>query len=131
MCKNNTKEKFIYKELSYNIIGSVYDVYNEIGPGFKERYYEDAIAKEFDRRKIKYERQLPCKLLYKSDVIGNFRMDFLIEEKIIMELKRGDFYSKQNITQTLQYLKATNLKLALLVNITSRGVRYKRILNIE
>lgn len=131
MYKKDDIDKFIYKELSHNIIGSVYDVYNKMGPGFKERYYEDAIAKEFDRRKIKYKRQLPYKLLYKGDVLGTFRMDFLIEEKIIMELKRGDFYSKQNITQTLQYLKATNPKLALLVNITSQGVRYKRILNIK
>ena len=99
--------------------------------GYKERYYEEAIAKELDKRKIKYERQLPYKLFYKGEVIGNFRMDFLVEEKIILELKRGDFYSKQYITQALPYLKATNLKLAILINISSSGVRYKRILNIE
>jgi len=124
-------DKVIYKELSYNIIGSVFEVFKEMGYGFKERYYEDAIAKEFIRKNIKYKRQIPYKLMYKGEIIGMYRFDFLVEDKIILELKRGDYYSKSNITQALQYLKTSKLKLAILINITSNGAKFKRILNIK
>ena len=124
-------DKVIYKELSYEIMGSIFEVFKELGYGFKERYYEDAIAKEFENRKIKFKRQIPYKLKYKGEIVGNFRFDFLVEDKIITELKRGDYFSKNNMTQVLQYLKATNLKLGILINITSSGVKFKRILNIN
>lgn len=122
--------KVVHKELSYEIIGAVFEVFKELGHGFKERYYEDAIAKEFSNRGIEFKRQLPCKLMYKGEIIGNYRFDFLVEDKIIIELKRGDYFSKNNITQALQYLKTSNLKLAILVNITSKGAKFKRILNV-
>jgi GxxExxY protein len=122
--------KVIYKKLSYDIVGSVFEVFKELGYGFKERYYEDAIAKEFKSRKIIFKRQIPYKLKYKNEVIGNYQFDFLVENKIIVELKRGDYFSKSNMTQVLQYLKATNLKLGILINITSNGVKFKRILNL-
>jgi len=122
--------KIVYKKLSYEIIGAIFEVYKELGYGFKERYYEDAIAKEFSNKGIKFKRQIPYKLMYKNKVIGNYRFDFLVDDKVVIELKRGDYFSKNNITQALQYLKTANLKLAILVNITSRGVKFKRILNI-
>lgn len=130
MNENNSNE-VIYKELSYKIVGSIFEVYNQLGYGFKERYYEDAIAKEFEIHGLKYKRQLPCKLKYKGADIGEYRFDFLVEDKIIIELKRGNYFSKNNITQALQYLKASKLKLAILANITQAGVRFKRILNIK
>lgn len=124
------EDKVVYKELSYEIMGAIFEVFRELGFGFKERYYEDAIAKEFGNKNIKFERQVPFKLMYKQEAIGGYRFDFLVEDKIVIELKRGDFFSKNNITQALQYLKTSNLKLAILVNVTSKGVRFKRILNI-
>lgn len=124
-------EKVIYKELSYKTMGAIFEVFRELGSGFKEKYYEDAIAKEFRIKGIEFKRQIPYKLMYKGEIIGNYRFDFLIEDKIIVELKQGDYFSKNNITQVLQYLKASGLKLAILVNITSGGVKFKRILNIK
>lgn len=124
-------DKVVYKKLSYEIVGSIFEVFKELGYGFKERYYEDAIAKEFKDKDIKFKRQIPYKLEYKGEIIGNYRFDFLVEDKIVVELKRGDFFSKNNITQALQYLKASKLKLAILINITSDGVKFKRILNIN
>jgi len=122
--------KVVYKELSYEVVGAIFEVFKELGYGFKERYYEDAIAKEFSNKGIRFKRQIPYKLIYKGEIIGNYRFDFLIEDKIIIELKRGNYFSRNNITQTLQYLKTANLKLAILVNITSKGAKFKRILNI-
>lgn len=111
-------------------MGSVFEVFRELGYGFRERYYEDAIAKEFENNNINFERQVPHKLMYKGKSIGNYRFDFLVEDKIIIELKSGDYISRNNITQALQYLKSSNLKLAILINMTSDGVKFKRILNI-
>jgi len=124
-------DKIIYKELSYEIVGAVFEVFKEIGYGFKERYYEDAIAKEFTKRGIKYKRQIQYKLMYKDEALGIQQFDFLVEDKIIVELKRGDYYSKNNMTQVIQYLKTSKLKLAILVNITSQGAKFKRVLNLE
>ncbi len=123
--------KVVYKELSYEVMGAIFEVFRELGYGYKERYYEDAITKEFSNRKINFKRQVPYKLVYKGEIIGNYRFDFLVENKIIVELKRGNYFSRNNITQTLQYLKTANLKLAILVNITSKGAKFKRILNIK
>ena len=123
-------DKVIYKELSYEIVGSAFEVFKELGYGFKERYYEDAITRELKNRGINFKRQIPYKLKYKGEIIGNYRFDFLIEDKIIVELKRGDYFSRNNMTQALQYLKASNLKLAILINISSGGVKFKRILNL-
>jgi len=122
--------KVVYKGLSYEIVGAAFEVFKELGYGFKEKYYEEAIAKEFLKREIKFKRQVPYKLLYKGEFVGSYRFDFLVENKIVVELKKGDYFSKNNITQALQYLKTSNLKLAILVNITSKGAKFKRILNI-
>jgi len=78
-------DKVVYKKLSYEIMGAVFEVFRELGSDFKERYYEDAIAKEFKNKEIKFKRQMPCKLRYKSEIIGNYQFDFLVEDKIIVE----------------------------------------------
>lgn len=127
----NKMEKVIYKKLSYEIVGAVFEVFRELGYGYKERYYEDAIAKEFIRRNIKFKRQIQYDLQYKGEKIGVHQLDFLIEDRIIVELKRGDYFSKNNMEQVIQYLKTSGLKLAILVNITSKGAKFKRVLNIE
>lgn len=123
--------KIIYKDLSYKIVGAIFEVYNELGYGFKERYYEDAIAKELKLRGLNHKRQVSYNLSYKGENIGRSQLDFLIEDRVIVELKVGEFYSKSSINQVIQYLKVSNLKLAILVNMTHKGVRFKRILNIK
>ncbi|NTU66456.1 MAG: GxxExxY protein [Candidatus Moranbacteria bacterium] len=123
--------KVIYKELSYEIVGAAFEVFKELGPGYKEKHYEDAVSKEFTKRNISYKRQIQYKLLYKGESIGMNQFDFLIDDRIIVELKRGDYYSKNNIDQVIQYLKTSKLKLAILINFTSTGVKFKRILNIK
>jgi len=125
------KDNVIYPELSYIIIGILFDVYKELGPGYKEVYYERAVAKGFDRVHLRYKRQLPYKVTYRGQFIGRCYFDFLVEEKIILELKKGDYFSRRNIHQTNEYLKISKLKLAILANFTTKGVEYKRIVNIN
>ncbi|PIR92120.1 GxxExxY protein [Candidatus Falkowbacteria bacterium CG10_big_fil_rev_8_21_14_0_10_44_15] len=124
------KNKVIYPELSYRIIGTLFEVYNELGAGYKEKYYERAVVKSLTNKKIIFLSQVPYKIRFQGEIIGINYLDFLIENKIILELKKGDYFSKHNIDQVNAYLKVTGLKLAILAQFTSQGVRFIRLLNM-
>jgi len=109
----------------------MYDVWNKVGPGHKENFYERAAAELFRQKKKKFKEQLRCKVKIGDQELGLYVFDFTYEDRIVIELKQGDNFSKQNIKQIYAYLKATNLKLGLLVNFTSKGVKFKRIVNIK
>ena len=129
MSKMIQKQDLIYPELSYQLVGLAYNVFNELGHGHLEKIYQKAYAKELKEAGIVFKEQAPYQVIYKEEVIGNNYLDFLIEEKVIIELKRSDFYSKKYIDQVSNYIKVSNLKLAILINFTTNGVRIKRIVN--
>ena len=112
-------------------MGVLFEVYNELGYGYQEKYYEKAIAKAFDKKGIKYKRQVAYKVRFKGEDIGIQYLDFLVEDKIILELKKGNYFSRRNIEQVKSYLNATNKQLAILANFTSTGVKSLRVLNIN
>lgn len=123
------KQDLIYPELSYKLVGLAYNVHNELGHGHLEKIYQKAYAKELKEAGISFKEQAPYQVIYKEEVIGNNYLDFLIENKVIIELKRSDFHSKKYIDQISNYIKVSDLKLAILINFTSNGVRIKRIVN--
>ena len=125
------KEKVVYKELSYQIVGVLFEVFNELGYGYKEKYYQKAIASLLKEKNISFKEQLMYKIKFKNEDLGNQFLDFLIDDKIILEIKRGNYFSKHNIQQVKQYLKVTNKKLAILANFTEKGVKTMRVLNIQ
>jgi len=125
----NTESKVIHKELSYKIVGVLFEVYNELGYGYQEKYYERAIEKYFIAEKMNFKRQIPYKITAKGEVIGRYYLDFLVEDKIVLEIKKGNYFSKRNIEQVKGYLKITGMKLAILANFTPSGVKYFRVLN--
>lgn len=124
-----SKEDLIFPDLSYEIIGASFDVFNELGPGFQEKHYQKALARELSARKINFIEQLPIKLNYKDENIGRYFLDFLVEEKIILELKKGEHFSSRNIKQILNYLKSSNLQSGILIHFGNDSVKYKRIVN--
>lgn len=126
---NQGGNKIIYKNLSYKIVGVLFDVYNELGYGYQEITYEKAIAKCFDNEMINYKRQAPYKVLFKGEVIGKNFIDFIVDNKIVLELKRGNYFSRKNIEQIKKYLAVTNLKLAILAHFTADGVKIFRAFN--
>ncbi len=126
-----SEEKVIYKELSYKIVGILFEVFNELGYGYKEKYYQKAIALLLKENNILFQEQLLYRIKFRGKNLGNQFLDFLIEGKIILEIKRGNYYSKHNIQQVKQYLKVTNKKLAILANFTDKGVKTMRVLNIQ
>lgn len=119
----------MYKDLSYKIVGILFEVYNKLGYGYREKYYEKAITEYFNQEKIKYKRQAAYKIAIKDKVIAINYMDFIVEDKIVLELKKGNYFSKQNLEQVKQYLQITGLKLAILANFMPNGVKYIRVLN--
>ncbi len=125
------RNDIIYPELSYKLIGILFEIYNELGYGYQEKYYQKAIIKTFEEIGVKFKEQLPCKIKFKERNIGTYFLDFLIEDKIVLEIKRGEYFPKSNLNQVYGYLKATGLKLGIIVNFTSKGLRFKRILNIK
>ena len=123
--------KIIYPELSYIIIGIAFKVFNELGFGMNEKYYQRAIEQELKKEKIYYQKEKVVKLTYNSQSIGNYRLDFIIDNKIIIELKVRPRLGYVHIKQALSYLKSTNIKLAILIYFTRNGVKYRRIVNIK
>jgi GxxExxY protein len=130
MLIHNKEKEFIYEDLSYKINGILFDVFNELGPGLSEKYYQKAINIALKLGGLKNKEQVYIPLSYKEIKIGNYYLDFLIEDKIILEIKKGNYFRRQNISQVFQYLKETNLKLGILANFTSSGVKIKRIVNL-
>jgi GxxExxY protein len=123
------EDKVIYKELSYQIVGLLFEVHNELGYGYKEKYYEEAIARLFIKNKVKFKRQIPFDIKFKDEIIGRNYLDFLVENKIVLEIKKGNNFSKKYMEQVNQYLKITKMKLAILASFTSKGIKFFRLLN--
>jgi GxxExxY protein len=122
--------KLIYPELSYKVVGVLFEAYNTLGSGHKESVYQKALAALFRKNEINFSEQYQVDLVVNNIKITRGRVDFLIEDKMLLELKSGDYYRALNIKQLYTYLKSANLKLGILSNFTSRGLIFKRIVNL-
>lgn len=124
-----SKTKLIYPELSYKIVGAFFDVHNALGGGLQEKYYQRALEEAFKKNNLNYQSQFLVQLTYNGKNIGRYFADFLVDDKIIVELKVGDKFYPKDINQVSAYLKATNKKLGILVNFGKKLVKYTRIVN--
>ena len=119
----------VYKEESYKTIGICMDVHRELGHGFLEIVYKDALEFEFRKENIEYAREVEYTVLYKDVILPHkFYADFVIFNKIILEIKGVSGIADEHIAQTLNYLKVSGNKLGLLVNFGEPSLTYKRIL---
>jgi len=123
--------ELIYKDLSYKIIGIIFEVFNELGYGYQEKYYQRAIALALGRKKLKYIKEKEVKLTFRDHPIGKYFIDFVIENKVVLELKVANEFYSQDTKQVLGYLKSSGLQLGILALITKDDVRYKRLVNIR
>jgi len=124
------RKDLLYPELSYQIIGVLFDVYNELGYGYQEKYYQRAISARFKEINLAFKEQVPVKIKFQGNEIGKYFLDFIIADKIALEIKKGDKFLKTDIDQLYAYLKATGLKLGILATFTKRGLQFKRIINL-
>lgn len=110
-------------EITYEIRGAIYDVYKEIGPGLLESVYEEALCFELEHRGLKVERQLQVPIQYKGNVLKTeLRLDVLVEDKIIIELKSVEEMKKVFSKQLLTYLRLMDKKIGLLVNFNTDNI---------
>jgi len=116
------------KDLSDKIIGCAFKVYNELGRGFLEKVYENALLYELRKNGIACNNQVPLKVFYDRMVVGEYFADVLVESKIIIELKVCEKLTNIHDAQLINYLKATKLKLGYLLNFCSKNkLEFKRL----
>ena len=117
-----------YQDESYKIRGALFAVHNELGCGFLERVYQDALEVEFRLRNIPYEREKAIQIVYKGEPLGEpYRADFVCYGKVIIEMKSVSEILDVHRAQIINYLKATKMKLGFLVNFGEESINIERI----
>ena len=113
-------------EITYQINGVVFEVNRVLGAGFLEKVYENALIIELHERGLKADSQVPLKVHYKGKVVGEYVVDIMVEDQVILELKSVDKLQKIHEAQLLNYLKATGMKVGLLINFKYPKADIKR-----
>jgi len=126
MATNETN--IIYPDLSYQIMGAIFEVHKKLGPGFLESVYQKALIEELSERGMNVETEKVIDLTYKDKKIGVHRLDLVIGDKVVVELKTVGGLSIHHKAQLTSYLKASGYKLGILVNFSKAKVEYKRVL---
>jgi len=119
--KQKLVKNLLYKNLVYKIQGIIFEIYKTLGSGFKELIYQNAIEEELKQQKLLFEREKSLTIRYKNKSVGFYKPDFIIDNKVILEIKAVPEMPKYFEVQLFNYLKATNYKLGLLVNFGSDG----------
>jgi GxxExxY protein len=121
--------KLLYEDLTYKIIGCCMEVHKILGKGFSEVVYKDALVIEFNKNLMPFEREQQYKIDYKGTILPHYYIaDFVLYNKIILEVKAIESLLSGHIKQTLNYLAASNIRIALLVNFGEDSLQYKRII---
>lgn len=122
-------EKQLYSDLTYKIIGSAMKVYNTLGNGFLEKVYENSLMILLKNAGIEAKQQVPIKVWFEGEIVGDYIADILVENKIILELKVVDKITNIHKAQALNYLKATDLEIALIINFGGKSLEHIRLIN--
>ena len=119
--------KLLYEDLTYEIIGAAMEVHRILGPGFLENVYEEALCHELDSRNLRFERQKELKIHYKDFLLPmKYKADLLVEEKVIVENKATSGLTEVDEAQLLNYLKATKMRIGLLLNFGTPKLENRR-----
>ncbi|PIQ68311.1 MAG: hypothetical protein COV91_04795 [Candidatus Taylorbacteria bacterium CG11_big_fil_rev_8_21_14_0_20_46_11] len=120
--------ELVEKELSYAVTGILFDVYNELGGGYPEKYYQRAVSIALKKKRIPFEEQLLLPLKFEEESIGRFFLDFLIGKKLVLEIKSAPKLYPRDTKQVLSYLRRSNIPLGILANFHRQELQTKRIL---
>lgn len=118
--------KLVHEELSYQIRGALFEVYNQLGPGFREETYKLAVLSELKQRGVPVECEVSIDIFYKGLPIDRYRLDIVVDDKVILELKAVDELHPRHAAQLLSYLKASGLRLGMLVNFGNDHIQVIR-----
>ena len=120
-----------HKEMTHAIIGCAMKVHNTLGNGFPEAIYQRALAIEFKKQGLKYARELEMKIFYDGVHIGTRRVDFFVEDKMLVELKAVIKLDDGHLAQAINYCHAFNLASGLLINFGAKSLEFKRAFNLN
>jgi GxxExxY protein len=115
-----------YEELTHKVIGCAYNVFNQLGFGFLESVYQKAMIIELSKNGLKYDAEMPLKVYYDDQVVGEFYIDLYIEDTVVVELKSVENIGKQHEVQLVNYLNGTKKDIGFLINFGPTGVNVKR-----
>ena len=118
--------KWDINDLTYRINGAIFEVNRELGAGFLEKVYENALLVELKEKGLRAENQVPIKIKYKGNEVGEYFADIVVEDTIILEIKAVESLQKVHEAQLLNYLRATEYKIGLLVNFAHPKAEIKR-----
>jgi len=119
--------ELLHQEITREIIGAAFAVQKELGYGFLEKVYENAMMVELRERDLPAVQQAPIDVRYKDVLVGHFVADLLVAENVLVELKTGKTFNPRHEAQLLNYLKATGIKVGLLINFGERKCDFKRM----
>ncbi len=124
-----TNNEYKYSDITGKIIGCAMEVHKVLGCGFQEVVYQRALEIEMNRAGINSVREFEMDIFYKNEKVGNRRVDFLVEQKICVEIKAVSALDDINLAQGKNYLEAYNLEIGLLINFGSKSLQFKRLIN--
>lgn len=119
------------KELTHKIIGCAMKVHTVLGNGFQEVIYQRALAIEMNKQGLNFAREMEMQIFYEGEHIGTRRVDFFVEDKIMLELKAFIKLEEVHLAQAMNYCQAYNLPIGLLINFGSKSLEYKRVYNLN
>ena len=120
--------ELLYKELTFAVIGAAMEVRGTLGPGFLEAVYQVALERELTLRGISFEKQVKLPVTYKDVLVGEYFADFIIDGKLIVEIKAVSNLNSQHQAQAMHYLAATGCRLALLLNFGTGSLQHRRVI---
>ena len=120
-------DKHRLNEITFQVNGCAMDVLNEVGHGFHEKVYENALALSFEKRGLKFSQQKQFDVMFQGQSVGTFVPNFVVEDKVILELKTIDRIGKQETGQVLNYLRASGLQLGLILNFKNAKLGWQRV----
>lgn len=121
------KAELLYPELSYQLMGILFEVHNKLGTKYQEKHYQRAIETKLKLSKIPYKREVKIEVDFENDKLGDFFADFIIDNKILLEIKMVWRITANDVKQVLRYLDATKLKLGIIANFKHDKLEYRRI----
>lgn len=123
------KKEMLYEELTSEILNACFEVSNELGVGYIESVYENALFVALVQKGLKVERQVSLKVKFRGVIVGDFKADIIVEGKVMLELKAVESLAKEHYAQLLNYLKSTGIQVGLVVNFGTTRLQYRRFDN--
>ena len=120
--------ELLYKEMTFAIIGAAMEVHRILGPGFLEAVYQAALERELTLRGILFEKQVRLPVSYKDILVGEYIADFVVDGKLIVEIKAVSNFNSQHQAQAMHYLAATGCRLSLLLNFGTGSLEHRRVI---